>query len=76
VHVLDRQPLFLGEREERLRDRSYPGDEVLRDAVADEIRRADPVEGAAQRVDERCVAGIGVEAGDVQYGECAHGLSL
>ena len=79
MHVLDRQPLRLGKGEELLGDLPHAGDEVVRDAVADEVGGADAVEGVAQRLDERRAGGavrVRTEAGDVEDGErgrCAHG---
>ena len=78
MHVLDRQPLLLGEGEELLGDLPHTGDEVVGDAVADEVRGADAVEGVAQRLDEVHAAGavrVRAEAGEVKDGErgrCAH----
>ena len=82
MHVLDRQPLRLGEGEELLGDLPHAGDEVVGDAVADEVGGADAVEGVAQRLDEGHAGGairVRAEAGDVKDGErgrCAHGHQL
>ena len=82
MHVLDRQPLGLGEGEELLGDLPNARDQVVGDAVADEVGGADAVEGVAQRLDEGRAGGavrVRTEAGDVEDGEggrCAHGHQL
>ena len=72
MHVLDRQPLRFGKGEELLGDAPHTGDEVVGDAVADEVRGADAVEGIAQRLDEVHAAGafrVRTEAGEIEDGE-------
>src|SRR5690606_34131067 len=74
AHVLDRELLLLGQREERAGGRVGAVDEVAGHAVADEREEADLVGRAAQLVAEPLlVGGVAVEEGEVEYRDTGHG---